>query len=171
MINREIWPEDIQLVEKLVFIPVDRLYRKMLVIKLTVIYIILAACVIIVPSLSGWNAGWIVPAIVGVFSVAFAINLSLINKIHDIRGYALRDKDISYRKGLFFTTVTTIPFCKIQQVSVRMNPLSRLFGLYYLNIVNGSQAIMTNISISGLTKENAEKLKTLLINKANSDNE
>lgn len=111
------------------------------------------------------------PAIEGVLALALAANAVLARKMYSMRGYALRDKDISYRRGLFFTTVTTVPYSKIQQVSLRMNPISRFFGLYYVDVVNGSQATMNSITIPGLTLEKAEQMKSLLMNKADCDNE
>ena len=63
----------------------------------------------------------------------------LIPKACAFMGFALREHDITWRTGIIFPSVTTIPFCKIQQVSIRQNPVSRLFGLYSVHIVNGAQ--------------------------------
>ena len=85
--------------------------------------------------------------------------------------FALRNKDISYRSGIFFESVTTIPFSKIQQVSTRMNLVSRLFSLYYVDVINGSQDAMSRLTIPGLSAEKAEQLKSLLINNTRCGNE
>lgn len=59
--------------------------------------------------------------------VAMCFNLRLVPQAYRIKGYALREHDITYRSGLFFPTVTTIPYSKIQQAgSVR--PFCRVFS-------------------------------------------
>ena len=80
-------------------------------------------------------------------------------------GFALREHDITWRSGIIFPSVTTIPFCKIQQVSIRQNPVSRLFGLYSVHIVNGAQ-MMADTVIPGLAREKADEVKELLIERA-----
>lgn len=171
MVNRQIWPDDIQPVEHIAFTPLEKTYVKVLTARIAIIYIILMACALLIPVFVEAYGYWILLGVEFVLCVAMAVNLSLARKIYGIRGYALRDRDISYRTGLFFTKVTTIPFSKIQQVSVRMNPLSRIFGLYYLDIANGSQAAMNQITIPGLSLEQAERMKALLINKTDRDND
>lgn len=171
MVNRQIWPDEIQPIEGLAFVPLENAYVKVLTARIILVYVVFMACAVIVPILADLPFGWIVPAIEGVLALALAANAVLARKMYSMRGYALRDKDISYRRGLFFTTVTTVPYSKIQQVSLRTNPISRFFGLYYVDVVNGSQATMNSITIPGLTLEKAEQMKSLLMNKADCDNE
>ncbi len=171
MINRQIWPDDIQPVDDLSFVPLEGTYVKVLMARISLIYILLMACALMILLFAESNGGWILLGAECALAIAFAANVALARKIYDIRGYALRDKDISYRGGLFLTTVTTIPFSKIQQVSIRMNPISRIFGLCYLDIINGSQAISNRITIPGLPREQAERIKSLLINKADCGND
>lgn len=171
MVNRQIWPDDIQPVENLAFTPLEKTYVKVLTARIAIIYIILMACALLIPVFVESDGYWILLGVECVLAIAMSVNLTLSRKIHDIRGYALRDKDITYRTGLFFTKVTTIPFSKIQQVTVRMNPLSRIFSLYYLDILNGSQAALNQISIPGLTLEQAERMKSLLINETCQNND
>ena len=80
----------------------------------------------------------------------------------------IREHDITYRSGIIFPSVTTVPFCKIQQVSIRQNPVSRLFGLYSVAVVNGAQ-LMTETAIPGLTRERAEEIKAFLIERVGNE--
>lgn len=164
MVNRQVWTDDIQPVDSLAFTPLSKYYVKVLTMRIAIIYIILMACALLIPVLVNDYGLLIFSVVECVLAIAMTLNLILSRKIYDIRGYALRDKDISYRTGLFFTKVTTIPLNKIQQVTIRMNPLSRIFHLYYLDIVNGSQAALNQISIPGLSHEQALRIKSLLIN-------
>ncbi|MCZ6716979.1 MAG: PH domain-containing protein, partial [Gammaproteobacteria bacterium] len=44
------------------------------------------------------------------------------------KGYAIRDKDIIYKSGVFWRTVTAIPFNRIQHVEKSSAPLDRRYG-------------------------------------------
>ena len=167
--NRQIWSGGIQPIENLCFEHVESNYLKVVVIRITIVYVLLMGTALLIPLLCD---NWLLLAgVEGALAAAFAVNVALVRKIYNFKGYALRNRDISYRSGIFFTTVTTIPFCKIQQVSIRMNLVSRIFGLYYVDVINGSQSAMNQLTIPGLTHEKAERLKSLLINKADCDND
>lgn len=168
MESRPIRSNEERSIETLDFVSVESAYIKVLIARISLVYIILMACAATVPLIADVSCWRIIIIAESVLAAAFALNTVLVHKIYRVRGYALRDRDISYRKGLFFTSVTTIPFCKIQQVSIRMNPLSRIFGLYYLDVINGSQSVANLISIPGLSRDKAERIKLLLIDKADS---
>ena len=163
MANRQIWPEDVQAVENLHFEHVESKYIKVVIGRLILVYLILmgAASLILTADLEHGTA--ILVGAEAVLLTALAINVALSAKILNFKGYALRDHDVTYRSGLFFTKVTTIPFEKIQQVTVRMNPLSRLFGLYYVDVINGTQDSSNQITIPGQTHQRARQIETLLI--------
>lgn len=165
MINRQIWPDDVQPVEDLEFQPVEPIYTRVLTARIILSYIIFIGLAFIILAFEESYRWWILLGVEATLVTALAINLVLVHKIYDFKGYALRDKDISYRSGIFFTSVKTVPFSKIQQVSVRTNPIARMFGLSYLDIVNGSQSSVNQITIPGLTSDDAERIKALLINK------
>lgn len=117
MTNRQIWPDEIQPVEKLEFTPLQNSYVKLLMARIAIIYIILMACAALIPVFVDGYGLWMLLAAECVLAMALTINLILSRKIYNMRGYALRDHDISYRTGLFFTKVTTIPFDKILQAA------------------------------------------------------
>lgn len=165
MINRQIWPDDVQPVEDLEFQPVEPIYTRVLTARIILSYIIFMGLAFIILAFEESYRWWILLGVEAILVMALVINLVLVHKIYDFKGYALRDKDISYRSGIFFTSVKTVPFSKIQQVSVRTNPIARMFGLSYLDIVNGSQSSVNQITIPGLTSDDAERIKALLINK------
>lgn len=171
MTNRQIWFDDIQPVETLRFEPIEERYVKVILFRTALIYLIFMAAAFLILLLDLSCAVILLVAAECVLAAAMAVNLTLARKFCWAKGYALRNKDISYRSGLFFTTVTTVPFCKIQQVSIRVNPVSRLFGLYYLDVTNGSQDITNCITIPGLPQEKAERMKALLINNTDLEND
>lgn len=150
-------------VESLDFEQLDRRYVRVCTISYAIGYIVMI-CASLLWLVTDWE--YQLEALIAteaVILLAFAVNMMLIPKIYSFKGYAIRQHDISYRSGIFFPTVTTVPFSKIQQVTLRQNPVSRIFGMYAVDIVNGSQSSMKQMSMPGLTKQRAEQLKSMLI--------
>lgn len=80
------------------------------------------------------------------------------------RGYVLRDKDILFRKGVVWRSVTAVPFNRIQHVETSSTPLDRRYGLATLQLftAGGSGG---DLKIDGLGKETAEQLRTFILEK------
>jgi len=83
------------------------------------------------------------------------------------QGYAMRDKDIVYKSGVFWRTVTAIPFNRIQHVEKSSTPLDRRFNIATLQLftAGGSGG---DLRIHGLSAETAESLRTFILNKVGS---
>ena len=81
------------------------------------------------------------------------------------QGYVLRDKDVLFRKGVIWRSVTAIPFNRIQHVETSSTPIDRKFGLATLQLftAGGSGGDLT---IGGLGKNVAEKLRVFILDKA-----
>ena len=103
------------------------------------------------------------------FACSIRCNLLILPKAYNYKGFVIREHDITFRSGIIFPSVITVPFCKIQQVSVCQNPVTRLFGLYSVDLVNGAQLLAT-IRIPGLTEERADKVKALVIESIKNEN-
>ena len=82
-------------------------------------------------------------------------------------GYAIRDKDILYKSGVFWQTVTVIPFNRIQHVEKSSTPLDRRFAIATLQIftAGGSGG---DLKIHGLSATTAENLRVFIIEKVGS---
>ena len=80
------------------------------------------------------------------------------------KGYAVRAKDIIYKSGVFWHTVTAIPFNRIQHVEKSSTPLERRFGIATLQLftAGGSGG---DLKIHGLSADNAEKLRFFILDK------
>ncbi len=79
-------------------------------------------------------------------------------------GYAIRDKDIIYKSGVFWHTVTAIPFNRIQHVEKSSTPLDRRFGIATLQLftAGGSGG---DLKIHGLPAQLAENLRVFILEK------
>lgn len=159
--------QDTTPVDELNFHPVESRYRNVQMILTSIGYLLLCAAALFLLLID--NPLWCIIA-ESIIVVAFAVNLFILRKAWIFKGYALREYDISYRSGVVFPSVTTIPFSRLQQVSVKQNPVSRYFRLYSVEVVNGAQAL-ASITINGLTEENASKIKDTLLNKLRNETE
>jgi membrane protein YdbS with pleckstrin-like domain len=80
------------------------------------------------------------------------------------RGYVVRDKDIVFRSGVAFQSVTAIPYNRIQHVETSSDPLDRKFDLATLQVftAGGSGG---DLKIDGLGKDVAEQLRAYILKK------
>lgn len=101
---------------------------------------------------------WFIPIVVGI--VLFTWPLISVPK----KGLAVRDRDILYKSGVFWHTVTAIPFNRIQHVEKSSTPLDRRFDLATLQLftAGGSGG---DLKIHGLSTELAENLRTFILKK------
>ena len=80
------------------------------------------------------------------------------------RGYAVRDKDIVYRAGVFWRSVKVVPFNRVQHATTGSGPLERRFGLATLTIftAGGSGG---DLRIAGLGEDLAERLRVYVVSR------
>lgn len=76
------------------------------------------------------------------------------------RGYVVREKDLLYKSGVFWRSVKTFPFNRVQHTMIDSTPLDRRFGLSNLSVFPaGANA---GHKIRGLGQENAERLRVYI---------
>ena len=79
-------------------------------------------------------------------------------------GYALREHDLLYKSGVFWRTVTAVPFNRIQHVEKSSTPLDRRFQIASLQIftAGGSGG---DLKIHGLPARVAEQIRAFILDK------
>ena len=149
--------------------PVEPAYKRVLYISWSIVYLLTLAVIVflyfevdalhsplfIFATLFAWLCGVAV-------SVA-AIEIGFRNKV-----WALRDKDIIFRKGWLFQSTHIIPFVKIQHCVVRSGPVERSFGLASIWLMTAAGTDL-DIGIRGLKQETAESLKQWIVEKTAAD--
>ena len=145
--------------------PVERSYMSVQYISWSILYgllgAVLAALFWLVDDLQRW---WVaVPTVLALTSFA-AFTVAGIRIGFRNRAWALREKDIVYRKGWLFQSTHVIPFVKIQHCVVRSGPIERRFGLSSIRLLTAAGHDM-DIGISGLRTETAERLKEWIMEK------
>jgi hypothetical protein len=86
------------------------------------------------------------------------------------KGYSLREKDIMYRSGLIWKRWLALPFNRVQHCEIKESPLEDIFDVCRLKVytAGGSGSDMT---IPGLKKEQARRLKAYILGKSAVDEE
>lgn len=121
--------------------------------------VIALVIILLINGLEGWMY-------VGI-ALAVIIVLSFIGiyKGYSRRSYALREKDITYKKGWLFYSTTTIPFNRIQHSEVAQGPLERSYKLSTLKIYTAGGS-SSDLSVPGLEADEAQKLRDFIAKKA-----
>lgn len=86
------------------------------------------------------------------------------------RSYALRERDIIYRHGILATITTILPFTRIQHVALNEGLVSRYYKLAQLQIYTAGGS-SSDLKISGLSKDDAEKIKDVIMLHISNKNE
>lgn len=81
------------------------------------------------------------------------------------KGYALRDKDLVYRSGVLWRSVTAVPFNRVQHVETASTPLDRRFGLASLQLYTAGTS-GGDLAIHGLPGDAAERMRVFVLRKA-----
>lgn len=145
-------------IEDLHYKHIDPKFRSVQIVYAVIIYaLLMCLALFLLIFVSPW---WCIAAEI-VIVLSLITNLIILKKAYQFKGYALREHDITYRSGVIFPKTTTVPFNKIQQVSISRNPVTRYFGLYAIEIVNGAQNL-SSLAIQGLTMQEAEHVKNTI---------
>ncbi len=84
--------------------------------------------------------------------------------------YDATPQTLSIKKGVFSRNEIILPFKRLQDVYVDQDILDRIFGLYDVHVSSATATSATLSHIDGLNKENAEKVKTILLSKIHDGN-
>lgn len=80
------------------------------------------------------------------------------------RGFAVREKDIVFRQGVIWRSVTAVPFNRIQHVETSSTPFDRRFGLATLQLFTAGGA-SGDLKIDGLGEATAEQIRVFILDK------
>ena len=151
-------------ITKIEFKSINNKYLKVILIHVFLVFLIVFVAVFIA-NYNGLfeileNLVWLYLGILLIFIFTLTIKIKGFKK----RKYAVREKDVSYKKGLFFRSLTTVPFNRIQHVEIDEAPVSRFFNLVSLSVFTAGDS-SDDLKISGLLKEEALQIKEFISNK------
>lgn len=119
---------------------------------------------IVVTALVG-GPGWLWAIVVGapVALIVLAWHLEGLAFAH--RGVQLRRFDVSTRRGVISRTTTSVPFSRVQHVTVQRGLLNRLFGLSTV-VIYTAGAVTVDAKVDGLDPDRADRLRQDIINRS-----
>lgn len=129
-----------------------------------VLFFIPSLAGVIVPFFTAGEHPWVWQTAGVIWLVAFIVTIFLAYKGYFVRGYVLREQDITYKKGWLFHSQITVPFNRIQHTEINHGPVDRIFKLCELDIFTAGGS-SSDLSISGLDPEDAAKLKEYISGK------
>ncbi|MCB0521242.1 MAG: PH domain-containing protein [Lewinellaceae bacterium] len=100
----------------------------------------------------------------GAWILMFALSMFFAGKRYEVAGYALREHDIVHKAGVYWRTVTTIPFNRMQHCEISRGPIESAFGLATLRVFTAGGA-SSDLSIEGLPNEEAQRIKEFITQK------
>lgn len=80
------------------------------------------------------------------------------------KGFAFREHDVMYRRGVLATITTIIPYSRIQHVALKEGVFSRVLGLAQIGIFTAGGG-SSDIEIPGIEKTRAEEMKQFVLEK------
>ena len=106
---------------------------------------------------------FVAPVAVGVGIVAVLVAIGVVLVIESRRlAYQLRERDLSLRSGAFRHRVESIPFSRVQHVSVGRGLVERSLGLATLQVSSAGP----DLSVPGLSPADAERIKSAIADRA-----
>ena len=168
--NAQVYDTELPRVAALDFVGLEPAKLKVDLISTVILFVMLAA---IITGLSLFSVpyydtfGWILWV---VWSVLFALMLTLTYLGFKKKKYALRSHDIIYRRGLIWRSDIVIPFNRVQHCEVNEGPIERLYGLAQLNVYTAGGS-SSDLSIVGLRSETAHRLKAFIVKKTYDEEE
>ncbi|MEM9037657.1 MAG: PH domain-containing protein [Actinomycetota bacterium] len=142
------------------FEPVDRRYLRAWLVILAIGAVVVVAAGGIVAALV--DEPLIPIGIAGVVLVGLAVTASLWTAEVRRLGYLIREHDLSLRSGVIRHSVETLPFARVQHVTITRGPIERFLGLSTLQVSTAGP----DISVPGLAETEATRLRALVTERA-----
>lgn len=76
-------------------------------------------------------------------------------------GYAVRERDVVFKRGFLFERTTVVPFNRVQHVSTNRSVLDKMLNLSTLNVFTAGGS-GSDVALPGLVPETADSLKEAL---------
>lgn len=176
--NIQIDPANLPKIEDLRYTPLHKSYRSVSVMGTLLFWLFLAALLFTFNASKGEDVMDVIGSSFDTIKlwgslllcVVFLFSMYVAFAGFSKKGYAVREKDIVYKRGLFWKSITNIPFNRVQHAEVKQGPIERLFSISQLNIFTAGGSA-SDLRIPGLTLEEAESLKRYVVQKVSKDEE
>ncbi len=138
-------------------------YWKVLLINRTIVFLILATATAVATYFIE-EIKLFIPYIWAGFALILVFSFLILRFSFLKQGFAFREHDVLFKHGIIATNTIIIPYNRVQHVALHEGWLSRYFGLAKVEIFTAGGS-SSDIEIPGIEKEQAEKIKQLLMGK------
>lgn len=151
------------------FIKVDKNYLKVLLINFVIVFILsfLGFFGLTQIEFDDFDLQVYSSIIYLVLAILLSVSLLLLLFEFKVRAYAVREKDISYKKGLLVHKLVTVPYNRIQHLNVTEGFFSRMFDLASLHIFTAGDD-SSDLVIKGLPKDRAYQIREYILQETKS---
>jgi membrane protein YdbS with pleckstrin-like domain len=163
--NSIILPENLPEIEAKTFNLSDKKYLRILLFQNLILFLFLSGALATFLLLTQEKPPIFITLSVSlaiVLAVAWSLAVTILG--FPKKGYLVREKDVSFQKGLITYKLTTVPFNRIQHVEVTQGILAKMYGLSTVKIYTAG-GTSSDLSIPGLPVNDAQKLKAFLSEK------
>ena len=169
--NRQLSIKELPKVEELEFISLDKDYLLVLLLSKLVRQIIMVGILVVFIAVMPFEITLNMLKLVGLIFVVY-IFWSYLSAVFGFRHkqYALREKDIIYKRGWLWRSITVAPFNRVQHVRIDQGPIERQFNLSRLKIFTAGGS-SSDLTIPGLNPNLAESLKEYIVEQTRQDEE
>jgi uncharacterized protein len=151
---------------ELSFQGLEKGYLNVMLLRLTIFSAALIIALVILyifqPIDDVHSIGYLVFLMLGVFYVIW--RYIVIVKGFNNKAYALRRRDIVYKTGWLWKSMTTTPFNRVQHISIEQGPIERKWNLARLKLYTAGGST-SDLSIPGLDHSTAQELKEFIAQK------
>ncbi|QCR54321.1 hypothetical protein C1N80_12535 [Brachybacterium sp. SGAir0954] len=122
-----------------------------------VIALALAVGAVVLAAITSW---WWIAAVAVVPLAVIVQSLLLTPRRVRAIGYLDGEQELVIARGVMFRTVSTVPYGRVQSVTIGEGPIERRYGLATLELTTGASDEAP--SLPGLPRDEAERLRGLL---------
>lgn len=165
--NNPIEIQQIPPAENIQYVPIKRSYIPKSILELSIFFAILLLIIIVIQE--GFIPGikWLPKPygylIYGALLMLYLFQIFMIVLGYKQIGYAFREQDVAFKKGLLFRKWIHVPYNRIQHAEVNQSLLDRTFKIGSLKLFTAGDS-SSDLKIPGLSMADAEKFKQFVLN-------
>jgi len=163
IVHLQIQPEQLPSIEHIDWKTIDKKYQTVAKLVLATYAILILSGIVLVFFLADkmQTNSWYLSAGIA-YLVLVALGFILTKKDIQNRAYAIRERDLLFRRGWWKQTIQAVTYNKIQHVSINKGPYERIFKLATIKIYTAGSSF-SDIKITGLQEDVAEQIKTFIL--------
>lgn len=168
--NNQVYLDALPQVEEVHLLELEPPFLKVKMWTITIIFILLLLPIGYLSIFKWEETHQALPYIYIVWAIIMILSFVVSYYGFFVMGYAVRDKDIVFRKGLIWRSQIIIPFNRVQHCEVSQGPISRLMGMSELEVFTAG-GTNSDMHIPGLLPDTANRIKDFILKQTALDEE